>query len=504
MSKNRAISTTVIAVLAILYVAVRFWGLTASCLWFDEIFGVHAAQHSWNTILSFVAQDLIHPPLFYILLKLWITVGGESVYWLRMFPVIFACLSIVPFMFLCKELRIGRTATAIAFFLVAINGSLIKYAQEVRMYSLLQFLSLVSIWLFVRYFRKGKNLVPLIIVNILLVHSHYFGWFVVSAEVLAIIAFQRIKVRAILLMLVVTAVSFIPWAVAVWRFASAGADVGQNIGWMQKPGIVEISQFVFNLVEPFYYAASSIDPVSVFRITLPILAILVAAVVLFLVDWKKYTEEDRETTKLLLLCVSAPLIIAFIASWAMPNSIWGTRHLIIVFAPFSILAGVAIAKISFPFLRVAAMTLIVLFGGYAFFNSAQREAVTYSWCAWEPLAVEAKSLSAANIYAFEDLTAYHLWFGELSNQTNAKVFRVENIDGLVEDKAYFLPRGFDEVKRVDFVSIDEPRLWIAFRAKNLTEKEPPLRNFLVKGYHVVDQKIMTAGTEKAIFLLLEK
>ncbi len=84
------------------------------------------------------------------------------------------------------------------------------------------------------------------------------------------------------------------------------------------------------------------------------------------------------------------------------------------------------------------------------------------------------------------------------------VFRVENIDGLVEDKAYFLPRGFDEVKRIDFASINEPRLWIAFRSKDLTEKEPPLRNFLVKGYHVVDQKTMTAGTEKAIFLLLEK
>lgn len=504
MSKNRAISTTVIAVLALLYISVRFWGLTNSCLWFDEIFSVHAAQHSWNTIFSFVAQDLIHPPLFYILLKLWINVGGESVYWLRMFPVLFACLSIIPFLFLCKELTIGRTATAIAFFLITVNGSLIKYAQEVRMYSLLQFTSLVSIWLFVRYFRKGKNLVPLIIVNVLLVYSHYFGWFVVSGEVLAIIAFHRIKVRAILLMLVVSAFSFIPWAIAVWRFYSAGADVGQNIGWIQKPGSLEITQFVLNLVEPFYYAASSIDAISVFRITLPILVILVAALILFVVDWKKHSDEDRETAKLLLLFVLVPQSLVFIASWAMANSIWGTRHLIIVFAPFSILMAAAVSKIRSPFFRVASMTLIVLFGGYACLNSAQREAVTYSWCAWEPLARTAKSSDRSNIYAFEDLTAYHLWFGENSDPTRMSVFRVENIDGLVEDKAYFLPRGFDEVKRIDFASINEPRLWIAFRSKDLTEKEPPLRNFLVKGYHVVDQKTMTAGTEKAIFLLLEK
>ncbi len=504
MSKNRTISTTVIAVLATVYLAVRFWGLAASCLWFDEIFSVHAAEHTWDTILAFVAQDLIHPPLFYILLKLWINVGGEGIYWLRLFPVIFACFSVAPFLLLCKELKIERMATCIALFLIVVNGSLIKYAQEVRMYSLLQFLSLVSIWLFVRYFRKGKNLIPLIIVNVLLIYVHYFGWFVVSAEVLAIVIFQRIKIRAILLMFSVSVLSFIPWAIAVWRASQAGAEVSQNIGWMQKPGILQILQFAFNLVEPFYFAASSIDPISTFRITLPILAIMVVAVVFFFVDRKADSDEGRQIPKLLMIFVAVPLIVAFVASWLLPNSIWGTRHLIIVFAPFAILAGIAVAEISLPIVRISAMTLIVLFGGYAFVNAVSREVPQYSWCAWEPLAAETKSQANINIYAFEDLIAYHIWFGEHEKRSKAEVFRVTNIDGLIEDKAYFLPRGFDEVKKVDFVDINEPRIWIAYRSADITEKEPPLWNFIVKGYHVAGRKVMTAGNETAIFLLLEK
>ena len=34
--------------LTALYVAARLWRLTASCLWFDEIFSVHAARHPWG------------------------------------------------------------------------------------------------------------------------------------------------------------------------------------------------------------------------------------------------------------------------------------------------------------------------------------------------------------------------------------------------------------------------------------------------------------------------
>ena len=43
----------------------------------------------------------------------------------------------------------------LALLLLAVNGYLIKYAQEVRMYSLLFFLSLCSLWLFFRFFNRG-------------------------------------------------------------------------------------------------------------------------------------------------------------------------------------------------------------------------------------------------------------------------------------------------------------------------------------------------------------
>ncbi|MFM9903037.1 MAG: hypothetical protein ACKVQJ_00530 [Pyrinomonadaceae bacterium] len=179
MKLSRPYRFAIFGTLVAAYVALRFWHLTDSCLWFDEIFSVHAAEHPWNELLSFVALDLVHPPLFYILLKLWIGLGGESVFWLRTFAVLFSVASIFPLIAFQSELKLNIPIQAISLYFLLVNGSLLKYSQEVRMYSLLMCLALFSMWLFARYFFKGKSFVPLIIVNILLIYTHYFGWCVV-------------------------------------------------------------------------------------------------------------------------------------------------------------------------------------------------------------------------------------------------------------------------------------------------------------------------------------
>ena len=158
MRSNDSLSRIIIALLFVVFILLRFWNLTESCLWFDELFSVHAAEQSWGNIFSFVAQDLIHPPLFYVLLKLWISVGGENLYFLRVFPVLFAIVSLIPFYYLCRQLKFEFPVFALALAFFTFNGALIKYSQEVRMYNLLLCLSLFSLWLFVRFLDLGKNI----------------------------------------------------------------------------------------------------------------------------------------------------------------------------------------------------------------------------------------------------------------------------------------------------------------------------------------------------------
>jgi len=486
------------------YVGLRLWRLTDACLWFDEIFSVHAAEHAWSKIWNFVALDLIHPPLFYVLLKIWIAVGGESLLWLRLFSVIFSTLALFPFISFCRELKIGRWTTALALFLFVGNGSLIKYAQEVRMYSMLMCFSLFSIWLFARFFIKGKSFVPLVIINVLLVWTHYFGWFVTISEVVLMLCFQRIKWRRITLMFAITLVSFVPWMIAVIKAANSGSSLSQNIGWMTRPGFREIGTLVLNFVEPIYNQTSSAEPVSIFYVSVPVLLIVIAGWIFYIARWQQHSDRSRRNIFLLAVFIKLPIIIVLISSWLFPYSVWGTRHLIIVFAPFAILTAIAVANIPLRWLQISFVSLLILFCGYAsVMNIYSRQ--NNSWCGVEPLVTEALESEKLNIYTTEDLFAYHAWFtGQQQLNKSAKVFKIDHLDGLKEDSAFFLPRGFADVKTIDFTEITDKKLWLIYRSGGYLENEPPIRNFNVADYKVVKNKSVVMKDASAILVLLEK
>lgn len=485
MFEDRRTQRFVLIALCVLYAAARLWRLTDTCLWFDEIFSVHAAEHEWNSLLWFVAQDLIHPPLFYVLLKLWIGIGGESLFWLRLLPVGFAVLAVVPFVLFCRELKLKFGAIAFALFLLALNGSFIKYAQLLRMYSMLTLVSLVSSWLFARYFNRGKNLIALIIVNVILVYTHYYGWMLIGAEVAAILIFQRIKWRGAAAMLGTAIVSFLPWMWFVWRASQSGSELSQNIKWITRPGFAEIGTFAIDLVEPVFFQISNAEPASIYRVSIPVLIVIVTSLVLYLTAWKDRDADEKRTIYFLLLFVLLPVVAVFAASWLMPYSIWGTRHLIIIAVPLTLLFSIAVTEIRSAVLRTAAISLIVIFSCYAAILESVRTPQIHVWCAWEGLANEVRSASPENeqvtLYTFENLVAYHVWFA-LRNSTNSRVKVIRGFEDALTLETYFLPRGFDDVKTVDLNEVNDDSFWLLFRTGRIDEERPLIDALKVKGY----------------------
>lgn len=499
----------VYAALIIIYILLRYWNLDASCLWFDEIFSVHAAEHPWGSVLGFVAQDLIHPPLFYILLKVWISVGGDGLLWLRLFPVFFAALAVAPFILLCRELKLGFYAVAAALFIFAVNGSLIKYSQEVRMYAPLLCFSLFSIWLFTRFFNSGKGLVLLALVNIAMVYTHYFGWLVILGQLVVIAVMQREKLVKIGLATVGVLAAFVPWIVLVLRAAPAGEKFAQNIGWMQRPDPVTVFQFVLNLFEPAYYKASSAEYASNYLISVPLLVLIVIAAVFYFRDRGANAPGDKRNVSLLAILFAVPVAAALIASWILPYSVWGTRHLIVVFPPFILLLACIVDKLRTDSLKTLALACfaVLTMGGFA--PALLRGTPQYIWCGWEVLAKEVET-SAPNpagptrVYVFEDLTAYHFWFALRREEGKFEVDKLQGLEQIEEDSAYFLPRGFDGVRRLDIGELQGDRFWIAFRAKKWDLLRSPLYDMISRGYKLGTPKVFEAGKDKAFLVEVRK
>ncbi len=503
MQNKKIIWTLTLSALSVIYILLRFWHLTDSCLWFDELFGVHAATLEWREMLWFVAQDLIHPPLFYILLKIWIALGGATLFWLRFFPVIFSVFALFAFYQFCRQLKLSYPAIAIAFTFFAANGALIKYAQEVRMYSLVMFLATLSMWLFTRFLHLGKNIWLLTICNILLVYTHYFGWFVVASEVAAILFLQRIKIRQILIMCGICLLSFAPWIFAIFKAAQINSDLSQNIGWIVKPNLYVIAQFIFDLVEPFYFQASSADFASNYLLCVPILLLIGAAKIFYLINYKERTETEKVNFQMLSIFVLIPLLLSIILSWILPVSIFGTRHLIFIFPPVAIFAALFFDKIKPFILKIVLLSILFFFFALAFIIESKRPKQTFIWCAWENFAAEIPNNQPTKIYVFEDLVAYHFWFAERNNP-NVEIVKTENLAGVLEDKSYFLPRGFDGVKKINFDEITDENFYIAFRDPQFDLQKPPLKNLIEKGYKIGEPKVFEAQGLKAFLVEVKK
>ena len=509
------------AALALVYVALRLWRLTDSCLWFDEIFGVHAARHPWADMLRFVAADAIHPPLFYALLKVWTAAGGESLLWLRLLPVALSAAALAPLLLLCRELRLANAETNLALLLFALNGHLVKYAHEVRMYALLLLLALCSLWLVVRFANSRREsfwqLAALSAVNLLLVYTHYYGWLVVASGFAFLLAFAaRRKLVRFALVVALVAAGFAPW---VYAAARAGGSVAQNIGWIARPGPGALAQTYLTANELLYYQQASHEPPHL-RLTAP-LALLLFGLPLLLLAWRGPGGRTRaddaraagdgagsgadaraRAVPALALFALLPVALAFLLSHALPHSVWGARHLVVAAAPYLVLVGVALARLRPAWLRAG---LLAALGCWALLNASfllLRGPRTYVWCAWEPLArrlsEDARARGGASpapgslpapdaalkVYAFEEAVAYHVWFALSSAPENRfAVEVVRGVPGVAEDPAYFLPRAFAGVRVRDAGdAFAEDFFYVAFRDAAWRADRPPLKFLAERGF----------------------
>ena len=87
-----------------LFAAFRLAELTRYALWYDELFSLTLAQMGWGDLLRAAVHDRTNPPLFYLIFKGWIDVGGTSVAWMRLLPCLTGISAAVPLAALARRI----------------------------------------------------------------------------------------------------------------------------------------------------------------------------------------------------------------------------------------------------------------------------------------------------------------------------------------------------------------------------------------------------------------
>jgi mannosyltransferase len=123
--------------------------------WIDEGLSVGIADRPLGDIPGVLRQDG-SPPLYYVLLHVWLAIAGRSEESVHGLSVLFAALC-VPVAFWAGWTLFGRRTAWVAALCAAVNPFLTQYAQEGRMYTLVALLGMVSTTFWLQAFTTDSD-----------------------------------------------------------------------------------------------------------------------------------------------------------------------------------------------------------------------------------------------------------------------------------------------------------------------------------------------------------
>ncbi len=137
-----------LAVLLIAF-ALRVYHLETQSIWWDEGHSIQMASAPLRQIPTLPGMD-VHPPGYFALLHQWMALLGDSEFALRYLSVIFSLLTVALLMRFGRVLADGSDGRPMLMVgvgaLAALSPLYVAYAQEVRMYAMVTFFALASIY----------------------------------------------------------------------------------------------------------------------------------------------------------------------------------------------------------------------------------------------------------------------------------------------------------------------------------------------------------------------
>jgi uncharacterized membrane protein len=170
-------------------VALRFTRSDFQSLWYDEVFSVTAAQApNLDELLAMVGRDF-HPPLYFVLLRGWFDLWGQSDLSARLLSGVIGAISL-GMVALCAREILGRSFVPIALLLAGTSLTLIWFSQEVRQYELLFLVGTLcfhSFWGLIRAERWRFSMVIYVAVShAAALYVHYASALIFISEWLAV------------------------------------------------------------------------------------------------------------------------------------------------------------------------------------------------------------------------------------------------------------------------------------------------------------------------------
>jgi len=309
--------------------------------WIDEGISVGIAHHPLTAIPHLLRQDG-SPPLYYLLLHVWIGWFGDgerATHVLSLLPAL-AC---VPVAYWAACSIFGRTAGWVCAALAAVDPYLTYYGQETRMYALAALLSIVAAAAYVHgVLRRRRRYLPVLVVSLdLLLYTHNWGLFLCLGFAVATVLLARERLREPLLAGAAVALLYLPWLPTLLSQARhTGAP------WTLPPS----------------FHALFLGPGAVLSGDAPLMAIALAGGMGLATVVRTRTDPARIAVLALLAVVGSTELVAWTFSQLTPA--WASRYLAVLLGPLLLAAAAGLVRAG-RFGLVAFVAVLFLWAGYS-------------------------------------------------------------------------------------------------------------------------------------------
>jgi hypothetical protein len=328
VAATRAAAIAAFGLLLVVSLGFKARGL-GSAYWIDEGLSVGIGSHPLFDIPGLLVQDG-SPPLYYMLLHIWMGWVGTSEFATQSLSTIFGLLC-VPAAFWAGQVLMGRRVAWAAAALAAVNPFLTVHSYEARMYALLVLLGILASTAFIlAYVQRRSRWSPVFgLLLAAMLYTHNWSLFFGAACVVAFgwawrstaPAERRSLVRDGLIGFGVTAVLYAPWLPTL---ASQAKHTGAP--WSTRP---KFDELIFGTGLTIGGRGPSVA------------LALAAGVAISALAAQRRLRELR-TTQTLLILFAGTVLFAFVASQLSPA--WAARYLSVSLGPLLLFAAATLCN----------------------------------------------------------------------------------------------------------------------------------------------------------------
>jgi uncharacterized membrane protein len=310
---------------------ISFWDIAL-----DEPFTIFYAQQNFDEIFEMLKSEN-NPPLHFILLHYTIKLFGIGSFAMRLPSVIFSSIT-AGVIFLIGSKFFSKIVAVFAAMLYTFSTMQIFFAHEARVYPIMCLLAALSILFFFLIKenpKKNINYIFLVLVNTALLYAHYFGFFVVFAQIFSFIFFFENKKEYTVKLLITLGAILLLYAPILNIFIERMLYSTENGTWVQRPGFSElwgnVNRFLNNRNVTFY------------------LKVFIAIQLYYIAinnQLKTYLDGVTKNTnnRILLTFFALPYLLMFVLSYKVPMFI--DRYILFTSIPLYICIAVVIDSIN--------------------------------------------------------------------------------------------------------------------------------------------------------------